>query len=66
VRDNSGQPAGLESNITNINRIYVGQRINLSQPEINQQAVFISPTSGVTGSQAQVQVRNFPSKAEIM
>jgi lipoprotein-anchoring transpeptidase ErfK/SrfK len=52
--------------ITNINRIYVGQRINLSQPEMTSQAVFISPTSGVTGSQAQVQVRNFPSKVEVV
>jgi lipoprotein-anchoring transpeptidase ErfK/SrfK len=52
--------------ITNIDRIYVGQRINLSKPEMTSQAVFISPTSGVTGSQAQIQVRNFPSKVEIV
>jgi len=53
-------------NITNSNRIYVGQRINLAEPELNQPAVTLAPSSGVTGSVTQVQVRNFPSKAEIV
>jgi lipoprotein-anchoring transpeptidase ErfK/SrfK len=53
-------------NITNINRIYVGQRISLSEQEINQPAVLLEPATGATGSLTQVQVRNFPSKAEII
>jgi lipoprotein-anchoring transpeptidase ErfK/SrfK len=52
-------------NITNIDRIYVGQRINLVEPAISEPVVLLSPAEGITGSETQVQIRNFPSKAEI-
>ncbi|MEN4042749.1 MAG: L,D-transpeptidase family protein [Anaerolineaceae bacterium] len=56
----------LNPDITNINRIYVGQRIDLLQPEANQPTVILEPASGITGSVTQVQVRNFPPKAAII
>jgi lipoprotein-anchoring transpeptidase ErfK/SrfK len=53
-------------NITNSNRIYVGQRINLAEPDLTQPVVMLEPSSGDTGSLTQIQIRNFPSKAEII
>jgi lipoprotein-anchoring transpeptidase ErfK/SrfK len=51
--------------IINIDRIKVGQRINLAEPRTRFE-VTLDPIYGATGSQTQVQVRNFPANTMIV